>query len=259
MVMTITMSPLILNFLFLPWNRRSALTHLQSIKSRLGNQQPISSKVDFTKNIGNHNELKNCSILRPLVVCGPSGVGKGTIISKYMEERGGSNDFGFAVSHTTRKARPGEIDGIHYYFADYYSMKDAIDRDEFLEHADVHGNLYGTSFESLRHVEDTKAKIPILDIDVQGVKNIKAKVNDGFVALQPKYIFIAPPSLNILRERLISRGTETEESVEKRSKNALMEMEYGMAKGNFDEIVVNNDLNQAVDDFVAAVIKLYKE
>jgi len=135
-------------------------------------------------------------------------------------------------------------------------MKDAIGKGEFLEHAEVHGNLYGTSIQSLR---DVNGKLPILDIDVQGVKNVKAQVKEDSSALQPKYIFISPPSMDILRKRLELRGTETAKSLEKRTKNALAEMEYGTAEGNFDVIVVNDNLDQACVDFAAAVMQVYRE
>jgi len=216
--------------------------------SRLAHQIVSSSAGSCVEN-------DNCSVLQPLVVCGPSGVGKGTIITKFMEEHGGSNDFVFTVSHTTRKPRKGEINGLHYHFTDYDSMKGAISQGEFLEFAEVHGNLYGTSIKSLR---DVNGKRPILDIDVQGIKNVKSHVKEDSSVLQPKYIFISPPSMETLRTRLESRGTETEESLKRRTENARAEMEYGTTEGNFDEIVVNDDLEKACDDFAAAVTKIYK-
>jgi len=220
-------------------------------------QRKISQSVCLLRQSLTSNVDDNRS-LQPLVVCGPSGVGKGTIISKYMEMHGDSN-FGFAVSHTTRKPRPGEINGIHYHFTDYNSLEDSIRKGEFLEFAEVHGNLYGTSFDSLRYLSDAQGKIPILDIDVQGVMSVKEKVKQRLTELQPKYIFIAPPSMDTLKERLLSRGTEDDESVERRSRNALEEIKYGLTKGNFDGIVVNENLNQAIADFAATVLKVYKE
>jgi len=215
-----------------------------------------SQSISSIESVCNRNESKDCNILQPLVVCGPSGAGKGTIIEKFMKEHGGSQDFEFTVSHTTRKPRQGEINGTHYHFADYDTMKDAVSRGDFLEYAEVHGNLYGTSLKSLN---DVMGKRPILDIDVQGVKNVKAQVEKHSSVLQPKYIFISPPSMDILKKRLESRGTETVETLEKRTKNALAEMEYGTAEGNFDEIVVNDDLDEACADFTAAVTKIYNE
>eukprot|EP00558_Chaetoceros_sp_UNC1202_P007020 CAMPEP_0197241352 /NCGR_PEP_ID=MMETSP1429-20130617/7408_1 /TAXON_ID=49237 /ORGANISM="Chaetoceros sp., Strain UNC1202" /LENGTH=219 /DNA_ID=CAMNT_0042701175 /DNA_START=313 /DNA_END=972 /DNA_ORIENTATION=+ len=206
--------------------------------------------------------------LKPLVVCGPSGVGKGTIIEQYMKDHDGASKFGFTVSHTTRKPRPGEVDGVHYHFTTVPSIKDSIERNEFLEWAEVHGNWYGTSLKSLAFVQDEQGKMPMLDIDVQGVKNVKAWMKNQSVGesstastdlptLDAKFIFIAPPSLDSLKKRLESRGTETPESLEKRTKNAGAEMEYGMEGGNFDVIIVNDDLDQACSDFSQAITKLY--
>merc|ERR1719215_859288 len=93
------------------------------------------------------------TLLDPLIVCGPSGVGKGTIIARFMDEMGGSDRFGFTVSHTTRKPREGEVDGVHYHFVDAETMRRRISEGGFfLESAEVHGNLYGTSLRSLRDV-----------------------------------------------------------------------------------------------------------
>lgn len=208
------------------------------------------------------SSIKFRSVIQPLVICGPSGVGKGTIITKYMKELGGSQKFDFAVSHTTRKPRPGEIDGVHYHFTDVTSMKESIGNNDFLEFAEVHGNFYGTSLESLSQLESS-GKIPLLDIDAQGVKSIKQRqqncYNNNFNGpdLQAKFIFIAPPSLDLLLHRLLSRGTETEESIKKRTKNAVAEMTYGLADGNFDAVIINDDLDQACREFRDVINTLY--
>ena len=178
-----------------------------------------------------------------------------------MEKYGGSQHFGFTVSHTTRKPRPGEIHGIHYHFTEYDTMQRDITNGKFLEHAQVHGNLYGTSYQSMETVQIHLRKICLLDIDVQGVKNIKERQlggsRDGMPKLMAKFVFVAPPSMDVLRERLVGRGTETEESLERRTRNAAAEMEYGMTPGNFDRIIVNGDIDQACRDFDAAVKELY--
>lgn len=176
---------------------------------------------------------------------------KGTIIGRYMEEMGGSDRFAFSVSHTTRDPRPGEMDGVHYHFVAKSEMEQQIEDGQFLEHAEVHGNLYGTSKQA---VHGDAQKRCLLDIDVQGVKNIKQQESNTF---RPKYIFIAPPSLEILLERLSNRGTETQQSLERRTANAKAEVEYGMQEGNFDCIVVNDNLDQACQDFHKAIDKLY--
>jgi len=181
--------------------------------------------------------------------------------------------FGFTVSHTTRSPRAGEVDGIHYHFTTVQTIKAAIQRNEFLEFAEVHGNWYGTSLKSLNYVQDVEQKLPLLDIDVQGVKNIKEwqrnqnlkenslqqEINLSVPKLDAKFIFIAPPSAESLKERLVARGTETPESLEKRTKNALMELDYGSEAGNFDAIIVNDDLEKACADFKNAIEEIYRE
>lgn len=193
------------------------------------------------------------SVLDPLVVCGPSGVGKGTIIAKFMEELGGQHHFGFSVSHTTRQPRIGEVNGTHYHFVEIEQMKREIEEGAFLEYAEVHGNLYGTSMQSLRDVQQT-GKRCLLDIDVEGVRSIKRCASE--MLLEPKYIFIAPPSFDALKERLVGRGTETPESLERRTANAKRELDYGSLQ-NFDAIVENSDLDVACQEFLETVERLY--
>ena len=192
-------------------------------------------------------------LLEPLIICGPSGVGKGSMIAKYMEDFGGQSDFEFTVSHTTRAPRPGEVDGIHYNFVDMESMKTAIGNSEFLEYAEVHGNYYGTSWESMKSIQ-RRGKRALLDIDVQGVKNIKEMES---TSLRPKYVFIAPPSMDVLAERLVGRGTESVESLARRTANARAEVEYGLSEGNFDAIVVNDDLETSTKEFANVIRDLY--
>lgn len=196
----------------------------------------------------------------PLVVCGPSGVGKGTIIAEFMKKYGTPSNsflsFGFCVSHTTRSARPGEVDGVHYHFLpseqDFHSL---VAQDYFLETAQVHGNYYGTSWNALQHVQ-AQGKKALLDIDVQGVQRLRQNVSRQ-ARLQPKFIFIAPPSLNVLHERLTKRNTETAEALQRRLGNAAAELDYGMREGNFDAIVTNDDLDTAVEEFCETVRLLY--
>lgn len=203
---------------------------------------------------------KGAPILRPLVVCGPSGVGKGTIIDHFMKNSAFSQHFAFTTSHTTRKPRPGEVDGVHYNFISHNEMRRDITEGQFLEYAEVHGNLYGTSFGALRHVEETLGKICMLDIDVQGVKNIKEhQLSKRNPLVSGNFVFIAPPSMKVLKERLKGRGTETSESLSIRTMNAQKEMEYGVEEGNFDVVVVNDGIDQAYQDFETAVKTLYKD
>ena len=195
-----------------------------------------------------------------------SGVGKGTIIERFMKNNG--HQFGFTTSHTTRQPREGEIDTVHYNFVDYDYMKRLIEMGKFVEHAEVHNNLYGTSWDSLWKVQQEGRKC-LLDIDVQGVKRVKSleHTNKELASdedsrpssprFQPKYVFVAPPSMDVLEKRLVGRGTETPESLERRTKNAREEVDFGMREGNFDYILVNNDLDSACQEFEAAVRELY--
>ncbi|XP_066256502.1 guanylate kinase-like isoform X2 [Euwallacea similis] len=167
---------------------------------------------------------------RPLVICGPSGSGKSTLITYLMEEY--SDKLGFAVSHTTRNPRPGEIEGRHYYFTNKDSMKRAIDNGEFIETASFSGNMYGSSFKAVEDIA-REGKIVVMDIDIEGVKQVK-RTN-----LRPWCVFIKPPSLGVLRDRLVARKTESEKSLERRLLKAEEEIKYALEAGNFDKIIVN--------------------
>ncbi|KAM7500193.1 hypothetical protein LguiA_024607 [Lonicera macranthoides] len=170
---------------------------------------------------------------KPIVISGPSGVGKGTLINKLMQEFPAM--FGFSVSHTTRAPRQKEMDGFHYHFTDRNVMEKEIKAGKFLEFASVHGNLYGTSVEAVEVVADA-GKRCILDIDVQGARSVRASF------LEAIFIFICPPSFEGLEERLRSRGTETEEQIQKRLRNAKAELEQRNSPGLFDHFLVNDDL-----------------
>ncbi|XP_023766468.1 guanylate kinase 2 [Lactuca sativa] len=170
---------------------------------------------------------------QPVVISGPSGVGKGTLINKLMKDF--PTMFGFSVSHTTRLAREKEINGEHYHFTKRSVMEEEIKSGRFLEFAAVHGNLYGTSIESVDVVADA-GKRCILDIDVQGARSVRAS------SLEAVFIFVRPPSFEELENRLRARGTETEEQIQKRLRNAKAELEQGKSPGLFDHILVNDDL-----------------
>lgn len=175
---------------------------------------------------------------KPVVISGPSGVGKGTLISMLMKEF--PSMFGFSVSHTTRAPRCMEKDGVHYHFTERSIMEKEIKDGKFLEYASVHGNLYGTSIEAVEVVTDA-GKRCILDIDVQGARSVKAS------SLEAIFIFICPPSMEELEKRLRSRGTETEEQILKRLRNAKTEMEQGHSSGIFDHILYNDNLDECYE------------
>eukprot|EP00286_Rhodomonas_abbreviata_P017444 CAMPEP_0181342936 /NCGR_PEP_ID=MMETSP1101-20121128/31290_1 /TAXON_ID=46948 /ORGANISM="Rhodomonas abbreviata, Strain Caron Lab Isolate" /LENGTH=241 /DNA_ID=CAMNT_0023454475 /DNA_START=32 /DNA_END=753 /DNA_ORIENTATION=+ len=155
---------------------------------------------------------------RPVVIAGPSGVGKGTLINKLIEKF--PDVFGFSVSHATRAPREGEENGVHYNFVSKSEFEEAVEKGDFVEFAKVHANYYGTSFLAVEKIR-AMGKVCILDIDIQGVQNVKKSDIDC------RYIFINPPSMLELEKRLTGRGTETAEKVKLRLENARGEIEYG--------------------------------
>lgn len=179
---------------------------------------------------------------RPVVISGPSGSGKSTFLKRIMKEY--PRAFGFSVSHTTRQPRPGEQDAVDYHFVSRPDMEKAIANNEFIETAEYSKNLYGTSIAAVEDVTKL-GKICILDIDSEGVKSIKK------TTLNPLYIFIEPPSLAALEARLKGRGTETEESLQRRLEIAKREMEYSRLDGAYDYKIVNDDVDIAYDQFRA--------
>lgn len=176
---------------------------------------------------------------RPLVISGPSGTGKSTLLKRLLAEY--PDKFGFSVSNTTRKPREGEVDGVDYHFTTVDDFKKLIEEKKFIEWAQFSGNYYGTSIKSVNDVAEQN-RICILDIDMQGVKSVKDS------DLNARYLFLSPPSIETLRQRLEGRGTETPESLEKRIGAAAAEMEYAQT-GAHDKIVVNDDLEKAYKEF----------
>ncbi|EGV65971.1 guanylate kinase [Yamadazyma tenuis] len=181
----------------------------------------------------------------PVVISGPSGTGKSTLIKKLFAEF--PDKFGFSISHSTRKARPQEADGVDYHFTTIENFKDLISKDEFLEWAQFSGNYYGTSKKAVDQVAK-EGKICLLDIDMQGVKAIKES------NLKAKYLFVAPPSVDVLKQRLVGRGTETEESIQKRLDAATRELEFAET-GIHDKIIVNHDLDKAYEEFKSFILE----
>ncbi|ERL85182.1 guanylate kinase [Dendroctonus ponderosae] len=183
---------------------------------------------------------------RPLVFCGPSGSGKSTLVTRMMQEF--PEKFGFSVSHTTRKPRAGETDGKHYHFTSKEEMQKSIDDGKFIETATFSGNMYGTSWESVEAVAK-HGKVCVLDIDVQGVKQIKK------TSFKPWYIFVEPPSMEELESRLRARNTESEESLNQRLTVAREELLYGRSPKAFDVIITNDNLDHAYDSLKAFLMK----
>mmetsp|Transcript_30562 Transcript_30562/g.74563 ORF Transcript_30562/g.74563 Transcript_30562/m.74563 type:complete len:198 (+) Transcript_30562:1214-1807(+) len=177
---------------------------------------------------------------RAVVVAGPSGVGKGTLIGRLGKEFEAL--VGFSVSHTTRAPRKGEIDGVAYNFTDVEAMKKEIEEGKFVEWAEVHGRYYGTSFDAVKRVAD-EGQICVLDIDVQGCRSVRKA---GLPAL---FVFVAPPSFEELEKRLRGRASETEDAIATRLQNAKGELEAANEPGLFDHKIVNDDLDAAYAAF----------
>ncbi|KAJ2743143.1 guanylate kinase [Coemansia sp. BCRC 34301] len=186
---------------------------------------------------------------KPIVVFGPSGTGKSTLLKRLFAEH--PTEFGFSVSNTTRQPRAGEIDGTDYHFLTRDQFIAAIEGKEFIEHAEFSGNMYGTTIQAVKDVADS-GRMCILDIDVQGVKSVKS------TDLGARFVFVAPPSDEELERRLRSRGTDDESSILKRLDTAKSELEYGNQEGSCDIKIVNDDLENAYKklvDFIFAETK----
>eukprot|EP01063_Lacrimia_lanifica_P031123 TRINITY_DN5067_c0_g2_i3.p1 TRINITY_DN5067_c0_g2~~TRINITY_DN5067_c0_g2_i3.p1 ORF type:complete len:306 (+),score=146.77 TRINITY_DN5067_c0_g2_i3:70-987(+) len=206
-----------------------------------------SGKIEISED-GNSAVVNGVPLerLRPnvVVICGPSGVGKGTLLGKLLKDH--SDSFGFSVSHTSRGPRPGEVDGKDYHFSTKEEMKKMIEAGDFVEYAEVHGNYYGTSKASVADVHK-EGKICLLDIDVQGAQKVQ-KAGIPFVGL-----FIKPPSAEELERRLRGRGTETEEKIQKRLKNALGEIAFCDSHSFYWYELVNKDLEVCYKEFLQAI------
>ncbi len=172
-----------------------------------------------------------------LVLSGPSGAGKSTIISKASKDIG---DYYFSISTTTRQPRKGEIDGKDYYFVDKNTFEDGIRAGDFLEFAEVHNNYYGTSLKPVREALD-KGILVIFDIDIQGHRLIRAKLNDITTSA-----FITPPTLTELERRLRLRSSDNEEIINNRLENAKTEI---LSVGEYDFAIVNDNIKRASYEF----------
>lgn len=205
----------------------------------------------------------------PIVISGPSGAGKSTILKRLFEEY--PDKFGFSVSHTTRSPRAGEQDGREYNFVTKEEFLDLVEKKGFVEHAQFGGNHYGTSIKAVEDIAE-KGRICILDIEmevryspalayhlpsaffsdfIQGVK----QVANHPTFPRPRFLFLSPPSPEVLEQRLRSRATDSEEAILKRLKQANVELEFASSKeAPHDKIVVNDDLEKAYQDVKEFII-----
>lgn len=174
-----------------------------------------------------------------IIFSGPSGCGKGTMVSEILKDE----RFAVSVSATTRQPRVGEENGIHYHFITREEFEQRIANGLMLEHAEYCGNYYGTPLDKVNELRE-QGKNVILEIEVQGALQVKEKCPDAVL------IFTIPPTMEELRRRLNKRGTEAQDVIERRIARA--KEEFPLAK-NYDYIVLNDALEDAVDDFMAIV------
>ncbi|MCG6938755.1 MAG: guanylate kinase [Gammaproteobacteria bacterium] len=175
------------------------------------------------------------------VISAASGAGKTSLVSAVLKQVPG---IVVSVSHTTRAPRPGEVDGVNYHFVDSNTFLAMVDTGDFFEYAMVFGNMYGTS---RQHIQEQllDGKDVILEIDWQGARQIRQQASDC------KAIFILPPSIAALRERLTSRGQDDEEVINKRMREAVSEMSH---YAEFEYLVINDDFDEARDNLAAIIM-----
>ena len=174
------------------------------------------------------------------IVSAPSGAGKTSLLKVLVD---GRDDINVSVSHTTRAPRPGEENGVHYHFVSVEQFQEMIANGDFLEHAQVFDNFYGTAESSVREKLEQGSDV-ILEIDWQGARQVRERFAEAVS------VFIVPPSIEALRERLSGRGQDSDDIIERRMRDAMSEMSHHQ---EYDYIVVNDDFDMALRDLQAIV------
>lgn len=177
---------------------------------------------------------------RPVIISGPSGVGKGNLIDRLLNAH--PDVFALAVSHTTRPPRPGEVEGVDYYYVSREYFASLIAQDAMVEYTEFSENYYGTSKQTVAD-QESKGRVVVLDIEVHGVQQIKANKS-----LDARCVFVKPPSFEELEQRLRQRGTETKDEVQRRLRRAKYELEIANSAGLYDLVIVNDDLDRAFSE-----------
>jgi guanylate kinase len=183
---------------------------------------------------------------RPNVISAPSGAGKSSLINALLKRF--PDKLVYSISATTRNPRAGERDGEHYFFKSPEEFRAMIDHGELAEWNEVHGNFYGTPRAFIDY-QSEQGKTVILDLDVYG------KVNFDKAYPLAVGILVAPPSLEVLEQRLRGRGTDAEETIQLRLKNARDELAFAKEKGKYERVVVNDDFDRALEELAGIVGK----
>ena len=184
-----------------------------------------------------------------IIISAPSGTGKSTIIGRIIDDP--ALRLEFSISATTRSPREGEVNGVHYHFLSVEEFKDAIANDGLVEYEEVYpGRFYGTLKSEIARIQE-KGNNAILDIDVKGGVNVKRMYGDN-----ARSIFIMPPSIETLRQRLLSRATDSIEAINQRVDKAAFELTFS---DKFDKQVVNDDLDKAVEETRQLILDFIKQ
>ncbi len=203
-------------------------------------ENPLQASLNPPERVDSNYGHGNDGHGRVLVISGPSGVGKGTLCKELLLAM---PQLALTVSTTSRSKRDSEVDGQDYYFVSRRAFIELIDQDAFLEWAEYNGNLYGTRLSEVIKLTQSGLNV-LMEIDVQGALNVRKQLPEA------RLIFIAPPSLQTLKDRLETRGSNTPEDIAKRLKIGEKELSQQYL---FDHVIINKDLNVALQQLVQAI------